>query len=143
MLIHDGKFDIWDDPILHHFSQITSTSFKYDYVPDALIIMQGSWKFKYNSGMAKYVASWCQIWYQRWSNPPKLMSGAISILQVWLCSWCTFNHDRDMKIGIKLMNDKIYWFIMSHFILDTIKSSKTPVRNHPRPPSMTVFSMLF
>ena len=43
----------------------------------------------YSSRITNYIDSWCQIWYQRWSNPPKIQSGIINVLQVWLCSWCT------------------------------------------------------
>ena len=51
------------------------------------------------------------------TNSPKLLSGTINLLQVWLCSWCTFNHAKEMKIGIQL-NIDIWWlFMMSNFIL--------------------------
>ena len=40
---------------------------------------------------------WCKIWYQIWSNPSKHLSGTINILQVWLCSWCTYNHARELE----------------------------------------------
>ena len=60
--------------------------------------------------MTNYIDSWCQIWYQRWSNPPKLQSGTIIILQVWLCSWCIYNDARELKILIQVQNDKLFWF---------------------------------
>ena len=37
--------------------------------------------------MANYVDSWCQIWYQIRSNPPKIKSGTINVLQEWLRGW--------------------------------------------------------
>ena len=156
--------------------------------------MLGSWKYEYNSGMTNYVDSWCQIWHHRWSkplvlqsgtiiilhvwlcswctfnnardlkigiqwnndiwrlfmmsniipnmtNPPKLQSGTTNIIQVWLCTLCTFNHARELKIIIKLSNDIWWLFVMSTFIPNMTKSSKTPVRSHEYPPSMTVFLM--
>ena len=47
------------------------------------------------------------IWYQKWSKPLKLQSGTTNVLQVWLCSWWTFNNAR----GLKLNND-IWWLFM-------------------------------
>ena len=47
--------------------------------------------------MLYYDDSWCQILYQRWSNPLKLQLGSIIVLQVWLSSWCIFNHARELK----------------------------------------------
>ena len=85
----------------------------------------------------------CQIRYQIWPNPLKLQPGTINILVVWLCSWCTYNHDREQTIWIQLRNDKLCWVMMSNLISEMIQSSKTPVRNHQRPPSMTVFLMHF
>ena len=49
--------------------------------------------------------SWCKIWFQIWPNPQKLQSRTTNVLQVWLCSWCTFDHARELKMGIKLNND--------------------------------------
>ena len=141
MVIHDVKFDTNYYQILQNSSQDPSTSSKYDFVFDALIIMLESWKFEYNSGMTNYVNSWCQIYYQRWSNIPKFESGTINILQVWLWSWCNYNHSSELKIWIQLRNDKICLFMMSNLILQTIQSFKNPVRNHQCPASMTVFLM--
>ena len=132
------KFDTKDDPILQNSSQEPSTSSKYGYALDTLIIMLESWKFEYNPGMINFVDSWCQIWYQGQSNPPKLQWGTINIFQVWLHSWCTFNHARELKMGIQL-NKVIWWlFVMSNLIPNMAKSSKTKVRIHKCPPSMTV-----
>ena len=83
--------------------------------------------------------AWCQIWYQRWPNPPKPQSGTINILQVWMCSWCTYNHARELKFGIHLKNDIVCWCMMSNLILNMSKSPQTPVRNFQCPPSKTVF----
>ena len=143
MLIHDVKIGTKDDTILQNSSQETLTSSKYDCNLDALIITIGSWKFDYNWGMANYVDSLFQFWYQRWSNPPKLQSETINILQAWLCFWCTFNHARELKIGKKINNDIGWLFTMSHLIPNITKSSKTPVRNHQCPLSITVFLMQF
>ena len=61
MLIDDVKFDIKDDPILQNSSQELSMSYKHDCVLDALIIMLGSGKNEYNSGITYYVDSLCQM----------------------------------------------------------------------------------
>ena len=36
------------------------------------------------------------------TNPPKLKTGTINVLQVWLCSWYTYIHAGELKIGIQL-----------------------------------------
>ena len=141
MVICDGQFYTKDDQILQNSSQEPSMSSKYDCFLDVLIIMLGSWKCEYNSGMTNYVDSWCQIWYQRGSNPPKLQLETINLHQVWPCSWCTLNHTRELKIGIKLNNDIWWLFLMSNLIPNMTKSIKSPVMNHQHPPSMTVFLM--
>ena len=46
MAICDVKFDTKYDKILQNSSEEPSTSYKYDCVLDALIIMLGSWKFE-------------------------------------------------------------------------------------------------
>ena len=86
----------------------------------------------------------CDVKYDTkiWPNPPKLPSGTINILQVWMCSWCTYNHARKLKSSIQLRNDKLCWFMMWNLISETIQSSKTPVRNHQCPQSMTVLDVL-
>ena len=104
MLNHYVAFDTKDDSFLQISSQKQSMSSKYDCILDALIIMLGSGKFEYNSWMTNYVDSWCKIWYQRQSNPPKLQSGTINVLQLWLCSWCTYNDARELEIWIQLRN---------------------------------------
>ena len=105
-MIHDVKFDIRDDPILQNSCQEPSMSSKYDCVLGALLIMLWSWKSTYKSIMTHDVYSWCQFWHQRWSNPPKLQSGIINVLQVWLCPWC---------IRIMLWNWKsVYCSIMTY-----------------------------
>ena len=135
----DVKFDIRDIPIIQNSSQEPSASSKYYWVLDVLLLMFGRWKSAYNSRITYRVDSPCKIWYQRWPSPPKFQSGTISILQVWLCPWYTFNHARDLKIGIQLNNDTWWLFMMSNKIPNMTKSSKPPVRNHQHPPSMTVF----
>ena len=82
---------------------------------------------------------WCQMWYQKWQNYLKLQSETINALQVWLCSWRTFNHARKLNMGIQLNNDIWWLFVMSNMIPKMTKSSKTAARNHQCPPSMTVF----
>ena len=141
MLIHYVRFDIRDDPILQNSSQGPSTSSKYDCVLDALIIMLGSWKFEYILDITNYVDSWSQIWYQRWSNPPKLQPGTTSILQVWLWPWSTFPHARELRIGRQLNSDIWWLFVMSNLLPNLTTSSKTPARNPQHPPSMTVLFM--
>ena len=47
MLIHDVKLDTKDDPTLQNSSLGPSTSSKYDWVLDALVIMLESWKVAY------------------------------------------------------------------------------------------------
>ena len=141
MVICHIKFDSKFDQILQNSSQKPSMPFKYDCVLDASKSMLGSWKFEYNSGMKNYVDLWCQIGYQKWSSPTKLQSGTIYVLQVCLCSWCTYNHARELKIWIQLRNDKLCWFMMSNFVPEIIQSSKFPVRNHQCPSSLTVFLM--
>ena len=131
MFICDVKFDTKNDQIFQNSSQEPSTSSKYDCVIDALIIMLGNCKFKYNSKLTNYVDSWCKLWYQRRSNPPKLHSGTINVLQVWLCSWCTFNHARKLKIGMQHNNDIWWLFVMSNLI--------PKMTNYRLPPGMTVF----
>ena len=84
---------------------------------------------------------WYQIGYQIWPNPPKLQLGSINILQVWLCSWCTYNHAGELKIRIQLWNGKLCLFMMSNLIPNMTKSSKNAVRNNQCPPSVTVFLM--
>ena len=61
MIILDVQFDTKYDQMLQNSSQELSTCSLYDCVPDALVIMLGSWEFEYNSGMMNYVDSWCQI----------------------------------------------------------------------------------
>ena len=98
-------FDTKDDSILHISSQEQSMSSKYDCVLGALLFMLGSWKFAYSSIMTYKGYLRYPIWYQIWPNPPILQSGTINILQVWLCSWCTFIHARELNISIQLNND--------------------------------------
>ena len=132
-MIHDAKFDTKDDSIIQNSSQELSMSSMYDCVLTALIIMLVSWKFEYNSGMTKHVDSWCQIWYQRQSNPSKLLSGTINILQVWLCSWWTSIHARKLKIGIQL---KIWHMIVICDVKFDIKYDQI-LQNSIREPSMS------
>ena len=141
MLIHDVTFDIRDNPTFQNSSQEPPRSSKYDCVLDALIIMIGNWKDVHSSKMTYNVDSWCKIFYLRGTNPPKPQSGTINVLQVWLCSWCNFNHVRELNIGIQLNNDTLWLFVMSNLIPNMIYSSKTPARNCQCPPSMTVFLM--
>ena len=49
-------------------------------------------------------------------------------------SWGTFKHVRELKFGTQVKNHISGWFIA----LRMIPSSKTPVRNLQRPPSMTL-----
>ena len=141
IVIPDVKFDSTYDQILQDPRKDSSTSSKYECVLDAFIIMLGSWNFEYNSGMMNYVDSWCQLLYHRWSNPPKLQSGTNKVLQVWLSLKWTFNHDRELKIDILLNNDILWLYVMSNLIPNMTQSSKTSVKNHQCPPSMTVFLM--
>ena len=143
MVICDVKFDSKYEKILQNSSQEPSMSSKYDCVLYTLLIMLGSWKSANNSIMTYDGYSWCQIWHQIWPNPPKIQSGTIIILQVWLCSWCTYNYARELKTLIQLRNDKLCWFIMSNLISEMIQSSKTPFSNLQHPPSMNVFLMYF
>ena len=99
MVISDVKFDTKDNPVLQNSSQDSLVSSKYDCVLGALIIMLGSWKSNYNSGMTNYVITWCQVWYQRWSNPPKHQWVSINVLHVWLCSGWTSTHARELKLA--------------------------------------------
>ena len=137
------KFYIGDNPNLYISSQEPPMSSKYDCVLDALLFMLGSWKLTYNLKMSNDGYSWCQMWYQIWPNPPTLHSGIINVLQVWLCSCCTFNHAKELKIGIQLNNDILWLFVMSNLILNMTQSSKTPVRNHQHLPCMTMSLMHF
>ena len=90
MVICGVKCDTKDDPVLQNSSQEPPMSSKYDCVLDALIIMLGSWKLAYNSRLAYYVDSWCQIWYQRCPNlqnssqKPSISSKCDSILDALL-----------------------------------------------------------
>ena len=85
-------------------------SSKYDCVLDALLIMLGRWKLSYTSIITYAGYLWCDIWYQIWPNPSKLQSRTINVLQVWLCSWCTYNHAREIIIWIHLRNNKLCWW---------------------------------
>ena len=138
MVVCDFKFDTKNDPVLQNSSQESSMSSKYDCswcnFNHARVLKIG---IQLNNDILWYVLS--QIWYQRWPSPPKLQSGAISVLQVWLCSWYTFNRARDLKIGIQLNKDIWWLFVMPKLIPNITKSSKTPVRNHQYPPNMTMF----
>ena len=49
----------------------------------------------------------------------------------------------ELIIGIQLNNDILRLFVMSNLIPKMTQSSKTPVRNHQCPPSMTVFLIHF
>ena len=60
------------DQIILNSSREPSMSFNYDHILDALLIMLGSWQLAHNLKMTFIIDSWCKIWYQRWSNPPKL-----------------------------------------------------------------------
>ena len=82
-IFFDIKFDIMNQqnfviPDLYSYFQppsmiiSASRNNQHDSVIDALLIVSGSWKLTYNSGMTYYVDSWCQIWNQRWPNPPQL-----------------------------------------------------------------------
>ena len=102
MWIYDVKFDTKDDPVLKNSSQEQSTSSKYDCVLDSLLIILGSWKLAYHSMMTYCGYLGCQIWYQRWLSPPKLQSETINVVRVWLCSWWTNNHAKELKIWINL-----------------------------------------
>ena len=75
MVFHDVNFDTKDDQIRQNCSKEPPKSSKCDSVFDTFIIMLGGWKSANNSGLTYYADSWCQIWYQRWPNPPKLQSG--------------------------------------------------------------------
>lgn len=121
------------DKLILNTSQESSTSSKHDHITDALLIMLRSRKSAYSSRFTYIVYFLCKIWYQRWSNPPKLESGTINILQVWLCSWCTYNHVREQKIPIQIRNEKLCWFMTTNLISEMIQSLKTPVMNHQRP----------
>ena len=99
MLIHYVKFDIRVNPILQNSSQESSMSPTYDCVFYAFLIMLGSWKLAYNSIRACDVYSWCRIWYQWWPKSLYLQSGTINVLQVWLCSCCTYNYNRELKLS--------------------------------------------
>ena len=61
MVIHDVKFDNKYDQTPQNSSQELSMSYKHDCVLDALIIMLGSGKNEYNSGITYYVDSLCQM----------------------------------------------------------------------------------
>ena len=131
------------DQILLNSSQEPSTSSKYEHILDAILIMLGSWKSSYNSRLTWNVDLWCKIWYPIWPNPPKLHSGTINILHLGLRSWCTNNHSMELNIWKELKTKKLCWFIMSYLISEMIQSSKSSVRNHQHPPSMTVFLCTF
>ena len=130
MVIYDVKKDTNIDSILQNCSQEPSTSSKNDCVLDELLFMQGSWNLEYKTGMRNNIDSQWKIWYQWWSNPPKLQPGTINILQVLLCSWCTYNHAREMKIWIQLRNDKVCLCMMSNLVSEMIQFSKNPVKNY-------------
>ena len=76
-------------------------------------------------------------WRQGWLHPPSLQSGTFRILQVWLRgwggSWGTSKHARELKFGRQVKNHKICRSMKSRMT----PSSKSPVRNLQRPPSMT------
>ena len=127
------------DQIILNSSQEPSTSFKYDHILDALLIMLGSWKSVYNSRMTYNVDLLCKFWHQKWSNTPKLQLGTINILQVQLCHSCTYNYAKELKIWIQLRNDKLFLFMIANLITERIQSSKTLVRNHQCPQNMTVY----
>ena len=128
---------------LTKYSQKPQMSSKYGCVLDAHLIILGSCKSAYNSRMAYYGNPWCQNGYQRWPNPSKLQSGATNVLQAWVCSWCTFNHTRELKSGILVNNYIKCLFVLSNLIANITQSSKTPVRNNQCPQSVMVFLMYF
>ena len=70
-------------------------------------------KLGHNSRITYYCDPWCQSWHQRWFNPPDLQSGTINVFQVWQCSWCTYIHARELKIGIQIKNFILWWSMMS------------------------------
>ena len=41
----------------------------------------------------------------KWPKPPKLLSRTIKVIQLWLFSWYTFIHSRELKSGIQPRND--------------------------------------
>ena len=123
------------DQIILNSSQKPSTSSKYDYILDALLIRLESWKLTYLSRMTYKVDSGCIIWYQRWSNPPKFQSGTFNVLQ--------YDCGIDVLISMLWSCKFEYNSGMKNLISDLPQSSKTPVRNHQHPPSMTVFLMHF
>ena len=138
--IHDVKFDTKDVLILQNSSQEQLTSSMYNCVLDALRC-KGAENMNTTKAQKIMLNSRCQIWYQRQSNPPKLQSETTKFLEIWLCPWCTFNHAEELKIGIQF-NNSIWWlYEISNWISNMTQSSKSPVRNHQCPPSMTIFLM--
>ena len=140
MLIHDVKFDIRDDSILQNSSREPTTSFKFDCILNALLIILGSWQFIYNSTMTWLVfVMWNLI-----SNVTKSSKNPVRNCQHPPCLTvflCIFNHARELKSGIQLNNDILWLFVMSKLIPKMTQSSKTPFRNHQCPLSMTVSFM--
>ena len=136
-----GKFlgvslDVKDDHILQVSSQEPSMSSKYGLwgqgVPDSLLIMLESWNLANNSRITYHDGPWCQGWL----HPPSIQSGTTNVLQVWTWrtggSWHTSNHARELKFGTQVKNHISWRSKMSRMT----PSSKYPVRNHQRPPSM-------
>ena len=129
-------YDVKDDPFLHDSSQEPSTTSEYVLlgwgVLDTLLIMLESWNFAHNSGIAYHDDPWCQ----GWPHPPNIQSGTINIFQAWTSrmgvSWHTSNHAREQKFGTQVKNHISWRFMTSRMTI----SSKSPVRNHQRPPSM-------
>ena len=68
--------------------------------PSRNLPMIGSWQFHYNSGKTNNVDLWCQIWYQRWFNPPKLKSGTIIIPPSMTVFLMHFFHARELLISM-------------------------------------------
>ena len=62
-------------------------------------------------------------------------------LQVWLCSWWTSIHARELEIGVQLKNDILLWSMVSNFTPEKTQSSRSPVRNYQHPPSIAVLLM--
>ena len=82
--------------------------------------------------------SWDDRTCQGWPYLPSLLSGTINVIQVWTSrtggSWHTFYHARKLKSGTQVKNHISWWYMISKMT----PSSKTPVRNHQRPPGMTL-----
>ena len=111
----------------------------YQRPPSMTLMTGGSWFTlimleSWNLAQRQRITYHDDIWCQGCSHPPRLQSGTINIFLVWLGGLGVLDSRIFMLFGTQVKNNISRWFMMSSMT----SSSKTPVRNHQHPLSMTL-----